>query len=113
MRIQVPHVPGCPDAAVLAERLAPFLAAQPDVHLERQVVTDDAEAVALGMSGSPTLLIDGADPFAEPDLSPSLSCRLYRDPDGHLSGTPSLTQLCRALATAENGHAARKTAPPE
>ena len=34
------------------------------------------------MYGSPTLLIDGVDPFAEPGQPPSMSCRLYRDDDG-------------------------------
>jgi hypothetical protein len=102
MRIQVLHVPDCPGAAVLTERLARLLAGRPNVHLDRQVVTDDAQAVALGMSGSPTLLVDGVDPFAEPGRSPSLSCRLYRDTDGYIGGAPSAAQLRRALAGAEN-----------
>ena len=29
------------------------------------------------MTGSPTLLVDGADPFARPGQPPSISCRLY------------------------------------
>jgi hypothetical protein len=103
MRIQVLYVPGCPGAAVLTERLARLLAGRPDVHLDRQVVTDDAQAVALGMSGSPTLLVDGADPFAEPGRSPSMSCRLYLGPDGHVSGSPSTAQLRCCLAAAETG----------
>jgi len=102
MRIQVLHVSDCPGAAVLTERLSSLLAGRPDVHLDRQVVTDDAQAVALGMSGSPTLLVDGVDPFAEPGRSPSMSCRLYRDADGRVSGSPSAAQLRRALAAAEN-----------
>jgi hypothetical protein len=102
MRIQVLHVSDCPGAAVLTERLAQLLAGRPDVHLDRQVVTDEAQAVTLGMSGSPTLLVDGVDPFAEPGRSPSMSCRLYRDTDGHVSGEPSAAQLGRALAAAAN-----------
>jgi hypothetical protein len=102
MRIQILHVPDCPGAAVLTERLAPLLAGRPDLHLDRQVVKDDAHGVTLGMSGSPTLLLDGADPFAEPGRSPSMSCRLYRDADGHVSGSPSAAQLRRALAAAAN-----------
>jgi hypothetical protein len=102
MRIQILHVPDCPGVAVLIERLAPLLAGRPDVHLDRQVVTDDAQAVTLGMSGSPTLLVDGVDPFAEPGQSTSMSCRLYRDTGGHVSGGPSAVQLGRALAAAEN-----------
>jgi hypothetical protein len=103
MRLQVLHVPGCPGAAVLIERLTRLLVGRPDVHLDRQVVTDDAQAVTLAMSGSPTLLVDGADPFAEPGRSPSMSCRLYRDTDGHVSGAPSAAQIRRSLAAAETG----------
>ncbi|SEP53319.1 hypothetical protein [Amycolatopsis saalfeldensis] len=102
MRIQFLHVPGCPGATVLTERLTRLLAERPDVQLDRQVVTDDAQAVALGMSGSPTLLVNGADPFAEPGRSPSMSCRLYTGPDGHVSGSPSTVQLRRVLTAAEN-----------
>ena len=34
------------------------------------------EAARYGMQGSPTILIDGRDPFAEPGAAASLSCRL-------------------------------------
>jgi hypothetical protein len=52
------------------------------------------------MHGSPTLLIDGADPFAEPGQPPSMSCRLYRDENGQLSRAPSLGQLRQAIEQA-------------
>jgi hypothetical protein len=54
------------------------------------------------MHGSPTLLIDGVDPFAGPDQPPSLSCRLYRDEAGRAGGAPSVQALRQALAAA--GH---------
>lgn len=46
------------------------------------------------MRGSPTLLVNGADPFAAHGQAPSLSCRLY--PDGK-DGVPSEDQLRLAL----------------
>jgi hypothetical protein len=52
------------------------------------------------MHGSPTLLINGADPFAEPGQDPSMSCRLYHDENGQLSGAPSLSQLRQAIEQA-------------
>ena len=52
------------------------------------------------MAGSPTLLINGADPFAVPGQVPGLSCRLYRDAAGRLAGAPSLEDLRRALERA-------------
>jgi hypothetical protein len=49
------------------------------------------------MTGSPTLLVDGVDPFARPGLTPSVSCRLYRDETGAIAGAPSVAALRRAL----------------
>jgi hypothetical protein len=49
------------------------------------------------MHGSPTLLIGGVDPFAEPGQPPSMSCRLYRDGDGQVTGAPTIGQLRQAL----------------
>jgi hypothetical protein len=53
------------------------------------------------MHGSPTLLIDGRDPFAQPGAQASVSCRLYRGADGRASGAPSVTELRRVLQEAE------------
>lgn len=49
------------------------------------------------MRGSPTILIDGMDPFAEPSLLPSVSCRLYAV-NGKVQGSPSISQLVQAIA---------------
>lgn len=99
MRLEVLHVPDCPNAAVLTDRLDRLIA-DPGVVIEHRVIRDAGEAAAFGMSGSPTLLIDGVDPFARPGLSPSLSCRLYFDDEGAACGAPTAEQLARALAAA-------------
>ncbi|MCU1504791.1 MAG: hypothetical protein JWM12_4145 [Ilumatobacteraceae bacterium] len=39
------------------------------------VVTDLTQAETLGVHGSPTILIDGRDPFTAADSAPSISCR--------------------------------------
>ena len=52
------------------------------------------------MHGSPTLLIDGVDPFAAPGRPSSLSCRLYRDATGHADGAPPVDALRRVLEQA-------------
>ena len=68
-------------------------------------VVDDAEtAAAVGMTGSPTLLVDGVDPFAEPGLAPSISCRLYRDECG-AQGAPSVAVLRHVLNAAGSSRA--------
>ena len=51
------------------------------------------------MHGSPTLLVDGIDPFAGPGQQASVSCRLSRRPrGGHLEEAPSVRQLRRAIS---------------
>jgi hypothetical protein len=100
MELTVLTVPGCPNAAVFEERLAAALADYPGAVVRRQVA-DEQEATETGMAGSPTLLINGADPFAAPDQAPALSCRLYRDAAGQLAGTPSVEDLRRALEQAK------------
>ena len=93
-------VPDCPNAPVLEERLAAVLAGRDGVSVSREIISSESEAARWGMHGSPTLLIDGTDPFAEPGQRPSLSCRLYRDAGGRASGAPSVAQLSQAVEQA-------------
>jgi hypothetical protein len=93
-------VPDCPNAPVLARRLAEVLAGRPDVTVRHRVIADLAEAAMWGMHGSPTLLVDGTDPFAAPDGGPAVACRLYRGEDGRLDGAPTVAALRRVLGQA-------------
>ena len=98
VRLQVLHVPGCPSARVLTSRLGRLLANRPDIVVEHRVICDERDAAGWGMTGSPTLLIDGVDPFAVPGRLPSISCRLYAGETGPPAGAPSMAQLRRVLA---------------
>ena len=62
---------------------------------------DTAEdAVAHGMAGSPTLLVDGVDPFATDDMeSCGVSCRIYRDEHGRMVPVPSVDQIRDAVVS--------------
>jgi hypothetical protein len=93
--VTVLTVPGCANSPLLDERLK---VAVPGVRVVRRVAGDEREAAALGMRGSPTLLVDGADPFATGHEPFSVSCRLYRQEDGSLAGAPPVAELCRVLA---------------
>ena len=97
MDVTVLAVPGCPNVALLEQQLARVLEGRPGVTVSRQVIADEAEAASRGMHGSPTILVNGADPFAEPGQSASMSCRLYRGSDGRISGVPSAGQLRQAI----------------
>src|SRR5207302_10296620 len=59
------------------------------VPVKERVVTMAAEAAATGFHGSPTILIDGKDPFDTSGDGGGLSCRLYPTPNG-LEGAPSV-----------------------
>ena len=54
------------------------------------------EAEAARFRGSPTVLVDGRDPFADPAAPVGLSCRVYRTADG-LAGSPTVDQLLAVL----------------
>ena len=103
MKLTLLTVPGCPHAAVFEERLAAALAGYPDAVVRRREVADERQAAEAGMHGSPTLLINGVDPFAAPGQVASLSCRLYQDPAGHTEGAPPVDVLRRALRQASAG----------
>ena len=100
MELTVLAVPGCPSAPVLEQRLAQALAGQPAVTVERRVIADADEAARWGMHGSPTLLVDGRDPFAVPGAGPAVACRLHEGEGGRLEGAPTVEALRRALEQA-------------
>jgi hypothetical protein len=70
------------------ERVAHVLGRPRDVTVSRHVTTDELEATHRGMHGSPTILVDGTDPFAGPGQAASVSCRLYRGSDWRPEGAP-------------------------
>ncbi|MDQ2708614.1 MAG: alkylmercury lyase, partial [Actinomycetota bacterium] len=74
MRITVLAVPGCPNAPVVRDRIHAALAGRV-VPVDVVEVRDAGQAARWGMTGSPTVLFDGADPFGEPAAAPSVSCR--------------------------------------
>jgi hypothetical protein len=98
-RLEVLHVPDCPNLPVLLERLHAVI----DLPVTTRAIDTSAAAAAAGMHGSPTLLINGHDPFpTPPGWECGVSCRLYRDEHGHPVGAPSPTQLRDALASASH-----------
>jgi hypothetical protein len=97
MELTVLAMPGCPNVALLARRVAIATAGLAGVRIIRRVVHDERQAAALGMRGSPTLLVDGEDPFAVASQPTGLGCRLYRQADGSVAGAPPVGSLRRAL----------------
>lgn len=54
------------------------------------------QAEAEQFRGSPTVLVDGRDPFLDRDRPIGLCCRVYWTPDG-VAGAPSTEQLTEVL----------------
>jgi Alkylmercury lyase len=93
VHLTVLAVPDCPNVTLLEERLTQVLRGRRDVTVSRHAIADLDQATRRGMHGSPTLLVDGIDPFAVPGQPASASCRLYRDGHGRIGGAPSVRQL--------------------
>lgn len=96
MRITVLTVPECPNAPLALARVTAALTGRA-AEVELVEVHDQEQAAARGMNGSPTILLDGVDPFAPAVAVPSVSCRLYRDADGKVAGAPSMPALREAF----------------
>jgi hypothetical protein len=96
MNLTILAVPDCPNLALLEQRLHTALAGRHDISITRHMIANEDQAARHGMHGSPTLLVDGTDPFAARSQSTGLSCRLYHTENG-IEGAPSLPALCRVL----------------
>lgn len=88
----------CPNWQTALERLGAAAGRTGvQVRVSTREVTSTEEAELLGFTGSPTILLDGADPFARPGAVPALACRVYPSPAG-LNGAPSVDQFADVLS---------------
>ncbi len=101
MNVELLVVADCPQEGLAGARLREAL---DDIGLvstgfSTRVIADHAEATQAGFLGSPTILLDGVDPFAEPGAQPALACRLFGSTRG-TSPVPELAALRQALKEA-------------
>lgn len=98
LRLTGQYFDGCPNWQRTVElvRQALSAAGEPESALTLQAVQIAEEADRVGFRGSPTVLVEGTDPFAEPTAPVGLSCRVFPTPDG-IVGAPTLEQLTAAL----------------
>lgn len=96
--VQLLYFDGCPNWHEADRRLRDALrqADLAESALTMRRVETPEEAEDLRFRGSPTILINGVDPFADPDAPVGLACRLYRTAEG-LRGAPSVAELVAAL----------------
>ena len=105
MRVEVLYFDGCPTYPEAENTLREALAEEGlEARVEMVAVNTDEEAQRLRFPGSPTIRVDGRDPFPVPDRAEyALGCRMYATPEG-LKGSPTAAMLKEALST---GGAAR------
>jgi len=98
VRISLLYFDGCPNWHLADERLRQALVAvgRSDAVVEHVKVSTPQEAEVVQFRGSPTMLVDGRDPFGDPDAPVGLACRLYRTDQG-MAGSPTVEQLVAVL----------------
>lgn len=97
MNIELLVIPNCPNEAATVDLIATAVAdTRVRATITRTVIASQDQARLRGFTGSPTILLDGKDPFARPGAAVGLACRLYSTADG-LRGLPALPDLRQAL----------------
>ncbi|MGH8945482.1 MAG: thioredoxin family protein [Acidimicrobiia bacterium] len=97
MRIVLQYFDGCPHEQTMRGHLRTLIDEGLVAILEEEMIDTQEKAVARGFRGSPTLLVDGIDPFDDGSMQPGMSCRIYRTEQGP-AGAPTLEQLRAAIS---------------
>lgn len=97
MDVRLLYFDGCPNHAKTLSVLRQLLAeagAENGVELVNVASLEDAKRFEF--RGSPTVLLDGVDPFLDRSAPIGLACRIYRSDSG-FQGTPPVEDLRRAI----------------
>lgn len=94
--VTLQYFDGCPNWKTTQGFLAHLIAEGVDAAIDYEKVDNREAAIALGFRGSPTVLVDGVDPFGDKNAPVGLACRVYHTKEG-LAGSPTLSQLRQAL----------------
>jgi hypothetical protein len=98
VQVELLYFDGCPSWQVADQRLhnALALTGRGDATVHRRRVETPEQADDLEFIGSPSIRIDGRDPFVTGGEQVGLACRMYPTPAG-LRGSPEVEQLVEAL----------------
>jgi hypothetical protein len=91
VKLELLYFDDCPNWEVAAARLDDIAGGR-GLTVERRLVRTPEEAEAARFRGSPTILVDGEDPFASGDEPFGLACRVYQTPAGP-AGSPTTEQI--------------------
>jgi hypothetical protein len=98
VQVTILYFDGCPHWRTAEARVREAVArlGRSDVVITRQRVLTGEQSDELPFRGSPTVLVDGRDPFPAPPLPSGLSCRVWL-PDAGFGGAPTVEQLMEVL----------------
>lgn len=103
MDIALHYFDGCPNWKITDQHLRSLIEEKGlDVDITYQRIDTPEAAAVHAFHGSPTILVDGVDPFAEADAPIGLTCRIYQTESGP-AGSPSKEQLAAVLASVASG----------
>jgi hypothetical protein len=101
MDVRLLYFDDCPNWENTARHLSQLADELGDIVVKYQVVDSPEEAQRTGFRGSPSVIVDGFDPFADLEAPIGLSYRIYQTPDGS-AGSPTLEQLRAVLSAARS-----------
>jgi hypothetical protein len=91
----------CPNYKITDARLRRIITDHRlDTTIAYQLIDTPEAAETHQFRGSPTVLINGVDPFADTDAPVGLACRVYQTELGP-AGSPTLNQLEQVIAAAK------------
>jgi hypothetical protein len=97
MKIELLYFDDCPAYRTSRQLLSEVLAEE---HLSAKIemieIKNDADARRWKFAGSPTIRLDGVDPFPQAGTNYGLACRVYVTPAGY-RGWPTKAMLKSAL----------------
>lgn len=97
MNVVLQYFDSCPNWQITDQRLQQVISDNNlDVDLNYQLVDSPETAERYGFHGSPSILVDGVDPFATADTQVGFACRIYKTEAG-MAEAPSVEQIAEAL----------------
>ena len=98
MKVTIQYFDGCPHWKLADERVRRVLegVSTGEVTLEYELIDSPESAQRVGFHGSPTILVDGRDPFVTGVEQVGMNCRVFRTEDG-IQGAPTEAELRKLL----------------